>query len=251
MFADTLDMHLRRLSLRVMYIYGCKEIYLPLIPSLHVLSLREANNAVCYDLDVCVCVCVIPLAVSAQERDWLGSHEKDGPYLGLSAGWLHLTDLEGNGATAKYDEGFIIGIQGGYKLGVIRGELEFEYGRSGADSIEIDGVGDFDAEGDFDLFRWTTGLYYDFDNLTNYTPYLGGGLGGVYASGDEVTVAGVTFEFDDELYFTAHGEAGLAVEIVDQISVVPAYRFIWIDSSEDDLEDDTAHVAKLGLRVHF
>lgn len=191
-----------------------------------------------------------PLAGSAQERDWLGPHANDGPYLGLSAGLLHLTDVDlGGDDELDYDEGFVLGVQGGYKLGVLRGEIEFEFGRSGFDHATVSGVTS-DVEGDFNIFRWTTGLYYDFDNLTRLTPYFGGGIGGVYADQDEFTVSGVTFEIGDT-HFTAHGEAGLAVGLNDHIYLVPAYRFIWLNTREGDLEDNKAHVAKLGLRFHF
>lgn len=192
-----------------------------------------------------------PLTGSAQERDWLGSHQNDGPYLGLSAGWLHLTDVDlGADSELHYDEGFVLGIQGGYKLGVLRGEIEFEYGRSGFDDATVSGA-TVDVEGDFNLFRWTAALHYDFDNLTRFTPYFGGGLGGLHADGDDATVGGASVELEGATHFTAHGEAGLAVEIGDGIAVVPAYRFIWVNSGEDDSEDDKAHVAKLGLRFHF
>jgi len=132
-----------------------------------------------------------PLLASAQERDWLGSHRSDGPYLGLSAGLLHITDLDiGGGVDQAYEEGFILGVQGGYKVGVLRAEAEVEYGHSGFDGFEVDGVEVLDIDGDFHLVRWNVGLYYDLDNFSRFTPYFGGGLGGLYATGDEASFGG-------------------------------------------------------------
>lgn len=194
------------------------------------------------------------MPVTASAQDWLGGHDKDGAYLSGSAGLLVISDADGDiggtGFTLEYDEGFVLGAALGYKFGVLRFETEFEYGRSGFDRLTGGGF-DIPVDGDFNLLRWTASGYYDFDNLSAFTPYFGGGLGALLAEGDDATVGGVTVELRDELYFTAHGEAGLAYDFSNSLSLVPAYRFIYINSGEDGIDDDTAHLFKLGLRYHF
>jgi opacity protein-like surface antigen len=119
------------------------------------------------------------------------------------------------------------------------------------DSLSGAGV-EVDVDGDFDIYRGTVSLYYDFDNVSRFTPYFGGGLGAAYIDVEDTTFANnLTVEGESDTYFTAHGEAGLAIAATDQIAIVPAYRFIWLDDGEDGFDDDTAHLLKMGLRFRF
>lgn len=181
-------------------------------------------------------------------------HSSDGPYVEFSGGYVSLSDVDGDvggvDAEVEYNDGFAIGAQLGYKQNAFRVALEFEYGRAGFDSVSVGGV-EANVDGDFDIYRGTAGLYYDFDNNSGLTPYVGGGLGAAYVDVEDTTIAGVTFEGDSDTYFTAHGEAGLSFAATERVAIVPAYRFIWFDSSESGFEDDTAHLFKVGLRFRF
>lgn len=198
---------------------------------------------------------LVTLAGPATGEPLLPPGEADGPYVELSAGYLALSDVDGeaNGIDieGEYDDGFAIGAQLGYKYNVFRVALEFEYGRAGFDSLSGAGV-EVDVDGDFDIFRGTVGLYYDFDNVSRFTPYFGGGLGAAYVDVEDTTFANsVTVEGDSDTYFTAHGEAGLSIAATDRIAIVPAYRFIWLDDGGGGFDDDTAHLLKMGLRFRF
>ena len=46
-------------------------------------------------------------------------------------------------------------------------------------------------------------------------------------------------------------DVGRALGFLPVVSIVPAYRFIWIDSGAGDIEDTTAHLVKLGARLEF
>lgn len=197
---------------------------------------------------------LVVFAAPAAAEPLLPPEPTDGPYFELSAGYLALSDVEGdvNGidVKGKYDPGFAVGGQLGYKYNVFRAALEFEYARAGFDSIRALGM-NFDVDGNFNIYRGTASLYYDFDNASRFTPYFGGGLGAAYVDVEDTTVAGVTLDGGSDTYFTAHGEAGLAVAATDQIAIVPAYRFIWLDDGQDGFDDDTAHLFKMGLRFRF
>lgn len=195
------------------------------------------------------------LAAPAAGQGLLPPGPADGPYFELSAGYLDLFDVDGDisgiDVKGKYDAGFAIGGQLGYKYSVFRLALEFEYGHAGFDSIRALGM-NFDVDGDFDIYRGTANVYYDFDNATRFTPYFGGGLGAAYVDVEDTTIANsVTVDGESDTYFTAHGEVGLAVAATDQIAIVPAYRFIWIDDGSDGFDDDTANLFKVGLRFRF
>lgn len=171
---------------------------------------------------------------------------EQGPYVGISAGYLGISDNDGT-IDVEYENGFDIGLQLGWKQWVWRLEAEFEYGESGFDSLN-----GFDVDGDFDALRWTGSLYYDFDGiLTKFIPYFGGGLGIAYIDVKDVTVGNLEFEGDDDTYFTAHAEAGASIEINPVFAIVPAYRFIYFDTGGNGADDDTAHLLKLGIRYKF
>jgi opacity protein-like surface antigen len=61
----------------------------------------------------------------------------------------------------------------------------------------------------------------------------------------------ITVEGDSDTYFTAHGEAGVSIALNDQLAVVPAYRYLWLNSGEAGFDDDTAHLFKVGVRFAF
>ena len=176
-----------------------------------------------------------------------------GPYIGLSAGYLSLSDLDrdlgGTDVDYVFDDGFDVGVQLGYKQWIWRFETEFEYGQSGFQSIEAPGSTTA-IDGDFDIYRWTGSIYYDFDNLSRFTPYFGGGLGAAYIDFDDASGA-ITGEGSSETYFTTHGEAGLSIALNDQFAVVPAYRYLWLNSGGAGFDDNTAHLFKLGARYNF
>lgn len=178
-----------------------------------------------------------------------------GPYIGASAGGILLDDSEGSIAgldtEADFLPGYVLAGQLGYRFSALRAELELEYSDIDIDNIEVAGAS-VDADGGLEILRGTAGLYFDFTLLPLFTPYAGGGIGAAHVDGESVVVDGVTVEFDDGTHLTAHGEAGLALDFpLIPISIVPAYRFVWIDNGEDAVDDTTAHVLKLGARIQF
>ena len=191
---------------------------------------------------------------------WIGESSvhaqeyKEGPYIGISAGYLAIEandgDVSGTDVDVEFDDGFGVGVQLGYKHWVWRLEAEFEYGRSGYQSIDALGSST-DVDGDFDIYRWTGGVYYDLDNLSRFTPYFGGGLGVAYVDVDDVSDGVVTVDGESDTYFTTHGEVGLTIGLSDRFAVVPAYRYLWMNTGGGGLDDDTAHLLKVGARYNF
>jgi opacity protein-like surface antigen len=177
-----------------------------------------------------------------------------GPYVGISAGGILFQDLEGTvaGESAGLDfaPGYALAAQLGYRFSVLRAELELEYGAVDLDVVEAAGVS-ADLDGELNVLRGTAGLYADFTLLPLITPYVGGGIGAAHIDGDSAVIEGVTVEVEDDTHLTVHGEVGLALDFFPFISIVPAYRYIWIDSGDDNIDDATAHVFKLGARLEF
>lgn len=177
-----------------------------------------------------------------------------GPYIGASAGALFLRDNEDSvgpaDTTVEFKPGYTIAGQLGYRFSALRTELEVEYGRTDFDDVEAAGVS-VDADGDLRILRGTAGAYLDLTILPLFTPYVGGGAGVAHLKGDAEVVDGVEVEFDDDTHLTAHAEAGLALDFLPLVSIVPAYRFVWIDNGNGGVEDITAHVFKVGARLEF
>lgn len=177
-----------------------------------------------------------------------------GPYIGASAGYLMLEDNEGSigglGTGIEFDPGYALALQLGYRFSFLRAELEAEYGEAAVDSVSVGGTS-IDPDFDFRYARATAGLYADFTLLPLFTPYVGGGVGAAYIHGDDTEVGGIEVELESDAYLTAHGEVGLALDFLPVVSIVPAYRYVWIDTDQGEVDDATAHIFKVGARLEF
>ena len=177
-----------------------------------------------------------------------------GPYLGVSAGLILFRNIDADigsiDANIEFAPGYDVALQLGYRFSAVRAELEVEYAKAKLDSVEAGGVS-VDPDLDLGILRGTAGLYLDFTLLPLFTPYVGAGVGAARIDGDTSVVNGVTVEIEDDTHLAAHGEVGLALDFLPFVSIVPAYRFIWIDSGEGGIDDTTAHLVKLGARLEF
>jgi opacity protein-like surface antigen len=104
------------------------------------------------------------------------------------------------------------------------------------------GGASIDPGEDFRYVRGTGGLYLDFTLLPLFTPYVGGGVGAAYIQGASAEVGGIDVEVESDTYLTAHGEVGLALDFLPVISIVPAYRDMWFDTAQGEIDDTTASV---------
>jgi opacity protein-like surface antigen len=153
-------------------------------------------------------------------------------------------------ANIEFAPGYDVALQLGYRFSVVRAELEAEYARAELDSVDVGGIS-VDPDLDLSILRGTASLYLDFTLLPLFTPYVGGGVGAAHIDGETSVINGITVEIEDDTHLTAHGEVGLALDFLPFVSMVPAYRFIWIDSGEGGIDDTTAHLVKLGARLEF
>jgi opacity protein-like surface antigen len=188
-------------------------------------------------------------AQQASSTGWYGQ---------FSAGYLQFQDNTGsiNGTSVKseYDDGFAISAAAGYAFGNgFRAELEGGYGKTGYDTVTV-GSTRVSVNADIDLWSVYAAGYYDF-NLAGVKPYVGAGLGFVYASMDNFTATsgGTSFSGSggNETNVSAFGEAGIAIALNDRMDLVPGVRYLWLDNSGAGQDDDTAWLFKVGLRYKF
>lgn len=155
-----------------------------------------------------------------------------------------------------YDPGWAIDFAGGYRFeNGFRLQGEVGYARANFDSVTLDLIDSgvsfarfrSDVSGGADALNWSLGAFYDLNTDSRFTPYIGGGIGGNYTSVDNIGSSGSS----DDINVSAYGEAGLAFDLTDRLSLVPAYRFQWINSGNRNLEDFDTHEFRLGLRWFF
>ena len=89
-------------------------------------------------------------------------------------------------------------------------------------------------------------------------PYFGGGLGGIYISGDEIKVRNVEIVDDDDVAFAYQLGLGVGFEVNDWLTLTVDYR--WLRAAEPELETEIggdfdtefdSHSLGAGLRYFF
>lgn len=175
-----------------------------------------------------------------------------GPYVSGSLGYLGLNDRSAGGSTAKFDDGYAINGAVGYKYGFgLRVEGEFGYGRSRLNALSTGATNAPVSGADADIFTFTGNAFYDFKTNSRYTPYLGGGLGLAHQSNGSGSTGGVPFAGSDRDDFMFLLEAGVSVQLTDNIAVVPSYRYMQINNGSSGNADTTANIFKVGMRYNF
>jgi OmpA-OmpF porin, OOP family len=133
----------------------------------------------------------------------------------LDVGRLHFDNIGGT-----------VGIAGGYDWdNGLALESEFAYRRNGLDHDEFHGDST-DLDGTLSSYTLLANLYYRLDTGTDFTPYVGGGVGISLLDldmkrGDE----GRFHALDTDTQFAYQGIAGLAYPVAPHWSVGVEYRF--------------------------
>jgi opacity protein-like surface antigen len=182
-------------------------------------------------------------------------------YLSGNIGGVWVEDTEYSFANVRgeleYDNpGWLANVAVGYRMSPRwRGELELGHGRIDTDRITGNGSS-AGINAELAVTTLTANAFFDIPvSRWGFTPYVGGGIGLAYSEVDSLrtTFGGttVTRGGNDEIDLVAFGEAGLSFGLQSGLELVPSYRYMWIDSSEDGFDDTTAHIARIGLRYTF
>jgi len=181
-----------------------------------------------------------------------------GPYASAAMGFSQMrdTDITGTGIDTKanHKPGFAAAAAIGNAFGNgIRAEVEGNFRQSGFDNI-----GGAKATGHTTGWGLMLNGLYDFSTGTNWTPYLGAGIGFNRTSASGASPVGGTRVDDQDWGFGYQGIAGIAYKLSNEASVFGEYRYAGTEgvnlttNSGVNVDADTAeHRFLVGLRWFF
>lgn len=174
-------------------------------------------------------------------------------------------DLDINGANAgdvAFDVEYAAGLALGYRpetsgfFGNTRWELEGTYRELDFDDISNPALAPGGFGGSVESYVFMANTYYDFYNSSNWTPYVGGGLGYANHQFDSITIQ----TDDDDGVFAYQAMAGVAyaIEPYNNVDVGLGYRYFGSDdisvrsSTGNNVEMDyDSHNIEAFLRIGF
>ena len=184
-----------------------------------------------------------------------------GPYLGINSSVVAVNDIDLSGAEFRTDRGWGIGIVGGYDFGRYRLEGELTYRKNEVDDVEISSWGHRDMTGDGDITStsFLVNGYFDFENKTMFTPYVGFGLGAASIAFNNVSASGIDLVDDDSSMLAAQLAFGCSYAINEFVALDIGYRYFFTDEIEltnkfgNDVSADSyeSHNVLGGLRISF
>lgn len=183
----------------------------------------------------------------------------------LFYGYTVMDTMKGNydGGKVKSDDddnvfgaGLAVGYDFSSKFALpIRAELEFSYFTEAEGSFSKHG---HKVKNDLDIGTLFANAYWDFENSTKFTPYVGLGLGMAFIESDG-KVDGVSVSDKTTTNFAWNAGAGLGYAIIDNLDVSLGYRFAYLGDAKTKSrgaykaksEDIYMHQVNLGLRYTF
>ena len=169
------------------------------------------------------------LAVALTSTAGAASAQTDGWYVGGEAGVTKVPgigfDTPSNSWRQKQDLGYGVLGQAGYGFGPIRLEGELGFRRNDLSSF-TNSSGDLSPSGSIGGISGMANLYYDFDTGTRFTPYLGGGIGGLDLSENHVSAGGVGVIDTSRPAFAYQGIAGISYAVDEALSIKADYRYL-------------------------
>lgn len=157
------------------------------------------------------------------------SAQTDGWYVGGEAGVTKVPgigfDAPNNGWRQKQDLGYGVLGQVGYGFGPVRLEGELGFRRNDLSTFS-NSDGDLSPNGSIGGISGMANIYYDFNTGTRFTPYLGGGIGGLDLSANHIAAGGVGVSDDSRLAFAYQGIAGISYAVDEALSIKADYRYL-------------------------
>ena len=188
----------------------------------------------------------------------------EGFYAGIQGGVAMLEDAEADPAKSEMETGYVLSGLAGYDFGSFRFEGEIAYRENDIDKVTILNS-DTDSSGDVSAWAFMVNGYFDFENRTAFTPYIGAGIGyaRVEIDGKATYGGSTTVKWDDHDSGLAYQlMAGVAWDLSDTIVLDMSYRYLDCDDIEiagtsnwgftvEDEIDYESHNFMIGLKWFF
>lgn len=149
-----------------------------------------------------------------------------------------VTDSTVPGTTLEFesDMGYALGGAIGYDFGNVRIEGEIAYQTNDLDQVKAFGAS-VDATGDTSSLAGLLNGYYDFNNISPFTPYISGGVGVAKVEINDFNIPGSGFSDvnEDHTLFAYQVGVGVAYAVDEKLNFDVKYRYF----ATSDLELDT------------
>ena len=132
-----------------------------------------------------------------------------------------------------YDLGYSAGVQVGYAFGGPRVEFEYNYRNNGASTIATS-VGTQSASGSLTSNNFMVNVLYDFDTGSQWTPYIGLGLGVADVSANNITSGSVSpssYLDGTSSKFAVQFIFGVEYAVSDKMGVTIDWRGLWASNT--------------------
>lgn len=136
--------------------------------------------------------------------------------------------------------------------------LELEFAMRGKGKHDVTGLWGYPVKGDLKVSVTSlfANAFYDFHNQSDFTPYIGGGLGAARIKGEtKLSYGGYKYSGSrSEWDFAWNVGAGVAYKLTDFASLDLGYRYAdfgTLTEDGDDIMDVTGHEVLLGVRFTF
>ncbi|MEQ9813647.1 MAG: OmpA family protein [Azospirillaceae bacterium] len=138
--------------------------------------------------------------------------------------------ISSGNATAEFDTGYGVGGAIGYDTGNFRYELEAAWRDNDIDTISAP-AGFPGSSGDISALTFMANAYYDIENNSNFTPYVGAGVGAGRVDAS-ITGPGGTVLDDEGWGFAAQGIAGVSYALTDRLDIFAEGRALAVFEPE-------------------
>jgi opacity protein-like surface antigen len=190
-------------------------------------------------------------------------YSAQGWYLTIGAGYQHpsdqsistpLIDQDFSPFTVNLGGGFSGDLGVGYDFGVWRAELTYGYSRASLNGLSAGNAFTNNVSGAINKNDVLASLYYDFENNSRWTPYIGGGIGYTNLSTPSFTLDGIPTNSVNKGLFGWQGKIGVsyAMSYNSDIYVEGVYQGAGGYSAENlNVDSFNSFGGKIGFRYRF
>jgi len=131
----------------------------------------------------------------------------------------------------EFSTGWNAGGALGYDWGRFRAEFELTYSESDVDKLKILGV-IIPSSGDASALAYLFNVFYDLENSTSITPYIGGGIGAATISANNIISPGLINVDDDDTVFAYKFAVGAAWKMTSMLDLTMDYNLFGTSDPE-------------------